>query len=86
VTGPSSRLASIQPDPSVIGQANAPPFLRLPDPSVVFGRRAVRLHVLAPGNPLEAYLRQMAALADAQRLALAALPAEAPPGSAMRCD
>jgi FdhE protein len=78
--GPRSDPGAIQPDPSVIGQASAPPFLRLPNPVALFGRRAARLHALAAGNPLEAYLRQMAALADAQRLAVAALPVEAPPG------
>jgi FdhE protein len=79
VTGPESGPGALQPDPSVIGQASAPPPLRLPDPAVLFGRRAARLHALAPGNPLEAYLRQMASLADAQRQAVDALPVEALP-------
>jgi FdhE protein len=71
---------SIAPDPSAIQPTSAPPALRLPDPTTLFGRRAARLHALAPGNPLEPFLKQMALLADAQRLAFAALPAEAPPG------
>lgn len=51
------------------------PRIRLPDPSSLFVRRAKRLRALAEGHSLGDYLRLMAALADGQHAALAALRA-----------
>ena len=44
----------------------APPFARLPDPSLLFVRRAQRLAALAEGHQLGPYLRFLAALSHAQ--------------------
>jgi FdhE protein len=53
-------------DPTAIGEVSAPPFARLPDPMLLFLRRAQRLKGLAERHELGPYLRFLAALADAQ--------------------
>ncbi|WP_394887024.1 formate dehydrogenase accessory protein FdhE [Mesorhizobium sp. AaZ16] len=53
-------------DPTAIGEVSAPPFARLPDPSLLFARRAQRLAGLAEGHQLGAYLRFLAAVSNAQ--------------------
>jgi FdhE protein len=53
-------------DPTAIGEVSAPPFARLPDPSLLFARRAQRLAMLAEGHQLGPYLRFLARLAEAQ--------------------
>lgn len=53
-----------------------------PDLTSVFVRRATRLRELAPGHELEAFLRMVAALVDAQQAALVDLPPGALPGPA----
>ncbi len=53
-------------DPTAIGEVSAPPFARLPDPSLLFARRAQRLAALAEGHQLGPYLRFLAALSHAQ--------------------
>lgn len=53
-------------DPTVIGEVSAPPFVRLPDPTRLFVRRAERLNALADRHELGPYLRFLAALADVQ--------------------
>lgn len=44
-----------------------PPFAQLPNPTSMFATRAARLLDLAKGHGLEAYLRFLAALAEAQQ-------------------
>jgi FdhE protein len=70
----------VVPEPVDIGQIAAPAFARLPDIGTHFRMRAERLEVLAPGNPLEPYLRFIAAIARAQHAAAAQLPAGTLPG------
>ena len=53
-------------DPTAIGEVSTPPFARLPDPSLLFVRRAQRLAALAEGHQLGPYLRFLAALSHAQ--------------------
>ncbi|MDX8465415.1 formate dehydrogenase accessory protein FdhE [Mesorhizobium sp. VK23B] len=53
-------------DPTAIGEVSAPPFARLPEPVLLFSRRAERWNALAAGHDLGSYLRFLAALADAQ--------------------
>ncbi|RUW35528.1 MULTISPECIES: formate dehydrogenase accessory protein FdhE [unclassified Mesorhizobium] len=53
-------------DPTAIGEVSAPPFARLPEPSLLFSRRAERWNALAAGHELGPYLRFLAALADVQ--------------------
>lgn len=56
--------------------------VRLPDLATVFLRRAERLKALAEGHELEAFLRMVGALVEAQHAALADLPPGSLPGSA----
>lgn len=56
----------IKPDPDKIGISGSVPFVRLPEPGSLFQVRAERLLALAPGHPLEAYLRLVAEVARAQ--------------------
>jgi FdhE protein len=51
-----------------------PPFAVLPDPSILFQRRARRLAALAPGHQLEPYLQFVAAVVQAQHDIAADLP------------
>lgn len=57
---------SPQPDPSAIGGVTKAPFVRLPDPAVIFAQRAQRLRRLAAGPPLASYLEFLASTSDAQ--------------------
>jgi FdhE protein len=70
----------IVPEPVDIGQVAAPGFVRLPDIATCFRMRAERLEALAPGNPLEPFLRFIAAIARAQHEAASHLPAVTLPG------
>ncbi|MFK0685307.1 formate dehydrogenase accessory protein FdhE [Ochrobactrum sp. BD67] len=54
------------PDPTVIGEISAPPFVQLPDPGALFARRAERLRLLASVSPLKPYLEFIADLSEAQ--------------------
>lgn len=76
-----SNVGDIQPDPSVIGHIAKPPFVQLPDPERVFAKRAERLQALAAGHDLEAYLRFLADLTDAQQRILPDLPAPVMPSA-----
>ncbi|QIB33478.1 formate dehydrogenase accessory protein FdhE [Ancylobacter pratisalsi] len=71
--------ASLQPDPSVIGDVSTPPLAVLPDLATVFVARAARLRVYAEVSPLEPYLSFVAGLVDAQQAILAGLPPVEPP-------
>ncbi len=70
----------VVPEPVDVGQMAVPAFVRLPDIGRHFQTRAERLEALAPGNPLEPYLRFMAAVARAQHEAAARLPPGTLPG------
>ena len=64
-----------------IGNIAQPPFVRLPDPTTLFERRAQRLIALAPANPLSDYLEFIAALVQAQAEVLRSLPDATLPGA-----
>jgi len=68
-------------DPTDIGTAAQPPFVRLPDIATLFDRRAERLKALAEGNALADYLVFAAALIRAQASASRSLPAGTLPGA-----
>ena len=69
-----SNTSPVQPDPSVIGGVAKAPFVRLPDPAIVFARRAARLRVLAGSGELGPYLALLADVAEAQAAILPLLP------------
>jgi FdhE protein len=70
-------------DPTVIGEISAPPFARLPDPTLLFVRRAHRLNALAESHELGPYLQFLAALGDVQHGIQDGLPdPELPDGEA----
>jgi len=75
-----SLKGRVVPEPVDIGQLAAPPFVRLPDITTHFAARAARLDALAPGNPLEPFLRFVAEIARAQHTASSALPSGTLPG------
>ena len=75
-------LGSTQFDPIPIGEIVNPPFVRLPDPSTMFARRAERLRSLADAHQLRAYLTFVADLSDVQHRLQSALPPPGPPSSA----
>ncbi|MCH4542978.1 formate dehydrogenase accessory protein FdhE [Ochrobactrum sp. POC9] len=54
------------PDPTVIGEISAPPFVQLPDPGALFAKRAERLRLLGSVSPLKPYLEFIADLSEAQ--------------------
>lgn len=54
-------------DLTAIGEVSAPPFVRLPEPALLFARRAQRLNALAAGHQLGPYLRFLAGLAEVQQ-------------------
>lgn len=49
-----------------IAERDKPPFIRLPEPRLIFGLRAMRFAALAPGHQLQPYLTFLAALSTAQ--------------------
>jgi FdhE protein len=53
-------------DPIPIGEIAAPPFVRPPDPRVLFARRAKRFRAVAAGHELGPYLRFLADLSEYQ--------------------
>ncbi|MCJ2136743.1 formate dehydrogenase accessory protein FdhE [Methylobacterium sp. J-026] len=75
-------FSELQPDPDKIGISGSVPFVRLPDPATLFADRAERLIAVAPGHPLEAYLRFVAAIARAQATLQAKGPPATPPDAA----
>ncbi len=76
------RQGEVAPRGKWTGQASggvsAPDPLILPDPAKRFADAAERLEALAAGHPMEAWLRFMARLAEAQHAAAATLPALLP--------
>jgi len=69
-----SDTGSNQPDPSMIGGVPQAPFVSLPNPSVIFSRRAARLTALAAASQLALYLGFLASIAEAQAGLLPGLP------------
>ncbi len=69
-------------DPIAIGNVAQPPFVRLPDVTTLFARRAERLRTLAPDSDIGDYLTFIEALARAQGTAARQLPAGTLPGAA----
>ena len=55
-----------QLDTIPIGEIAAPPFVRLPDPRVVFAARSLRFRTLAEGHQLAPYLLFLAAISECQ--------------------
>jgi FdhE protein len=64
-----------QRDMTSIGEVANPPFVRLPDPLLLFSTRAARFRYLAEGHDLKSYLLFLAGIADAQHGAQQSLPA-----------
>ncbi|MFD1704983.1 formate dehydrogenase accessory protein FdhE [Methylopila henanensis] len=73
--------ASIEPTPIDIGAVAKPDFAALPDAGRMFAARAARFAELAPGHPLEAYLRFLAELSEAQHAVQDDLPAPEGPSA-----
>jgi FdhE protein len=67
-------------DPIDIGNVAQPPFVRLPDLTALFDRRARRLATLSRGNSLADYLEFLAALVRAQAGVISHLPPGILPG------
>jgi FdhE protein len=65
-----SDTRSLQPDPSMIGGVPKAAFVRLPDPAVLFARRAVRFRILAKAGNLAPYLAFLGEISDAQNAIL----------------
>ena len=59
-------MSNIEPDPSIIGSIAKPPFAKLPDPARLFADRAARFRAVASGHQLEAYLKLLAGISQAQ--------------------
>jgi FdhE protein len=77
---------SLLPDPTVIGDVAAPPFVRLPDPLALFAARARRYRALAHGHPLSPYLHYLAALSVCQHRLQDGLPEPEMPSAAARAQ
>lgn len=61
-------VSPLVPGPEFIGlNTGEPPFVVLPAPETLFGKRAARFSALAPGHQLEPYLNFLAILAGAQQ-------------------
>lgn len=56
----------VRPDPTIIGEVSAPPFVRLPDPLQLFVTRTLRLRALAATSEIAPYLRFLAGLVELQ--------------------
>jgi len=68
--------------PIDIGTVAQPPFVRLPDLTTMFARRAARLEFLASGNAMADYLLFVATVMRAQAAVAADLPEGTLPGPA----
>lgn len=79
---PTLPPGTVPAEPMSIGEVADPPFAVLPDPALVFARRAARFADLATtGNELAGYLRFATAVTQAQADTLPGLPAaELPSG------
>jgi FdhE protein len=61
-----SDIGAPRHDPVPIGEIATPPFVRLPDPTILFRNRADRFRLLANSHHLRPYLLFLADLADVQ--------------------
>lgn len=61
-----TRRPTVTEAASPSGDMLAPPFVRLPDPALLFDRRAERFRTVAVGHELEPYLRFLGDIAEAQ--------------------
>jgi FdhE protein len=76
--------ATVQPDPMIIGEVAAPPFVRLPDPTRLFIDRTLRLRALAARSDIGTYLRFLSDLTELQYRIQDDLPEpEMPDGEAL---
>jgi FdhE protein len=79
-----TQVGAPRHDPIPIGDAAAPPFVRLPDPRAVFRQRGARFRALAAGHELKPYLEFLADLSAVQHDIQDGLPAvEMPPADAL---
>ncbi|MDB5655334.1 MAG: fdhE [Tardiphaga sp.] len=69
-----SKIDSIQPDPTAIGNVAEPPFARLPDPATLFEVRAERLQALSAQHELAPFLRFLSGLSWCQHRLQDGLP------------
>jgi FdhE protein len=69
-----TQVGSRGHDPIPIGEVAAPAFARLPEPHLLFARRAERLRTLAHGHELKSYLLFLADLAAVQHALQDGLP------------
>lgn len=81
-----SKAGTLQPDPTVIGDVAAPPFVRLPNPLALFAARSQRFWTLADGHQLGPYLRFLAALSECQHRLQGSLPEPDTPSAALRAQ
>lgn len=79
-----SKIDSLQPDPTAIGETSEPPFARLPDPSHLFNIRAERLQELSAQHELAPFLQFLAGLSTCQHDLQDGLPAVALPSEEER--
>jgi FdhE protein len=76
---------AVQPDPTLIGEVSAPPFVRLPNPTELFVERALRLRALAARSEIGPYLRFLSDLTELQYRIQDGLPEpDMPDGEALR--
>jgi FdhE protein len=79
-----TQVGAPRHDPIPIGQVANPPFARLPEPEVLFARRAERFRSLAPDHDLNSYLLFLADLCTVQhRIQDRLPPAELPAADAL---
>src|SRR3984893_10296360 len=79
-----AKAGASRHDPIPIGEVATPPFARLPEPEVLFMRRAERFRALADGHDLKSYLLFLAGLCAVQHGIQNGLPpAELPPPDAL---
>src|ERR1700676_4959571 len=79
-----AKAGASRHDPIPIGDVAKPPFARLPEPEVLFMRRAERFRTLADGHELKSYLLFLAGLCAVQHGIQNGLPpAELPPPDAL---
>jgi FdhE protein len=76
-----TQVGAPRHDPIPIGDVAKPPFVRLPEPDVVFARRAERFRSLAHGHELKSYLLFLADICTAQHRVQDGLPAVALPAA-----
>jgi FdhE protein len=76
-----TQVGTPKHEPIPIGEVAKPPFVRLPDPLAMFGRRTQRLKALADGHELRSYLLLLAELSEAQHRLQDGLPDVEPPSA-----